>query len=104
MNALALFLALQAQTADEFPKNAYVTVQCVAGRNEIPQDCHAVEVSHPGQGMEDAAIAIMRRGRVGERQGVRVGQAYRIKVNFRLAANGEVIGPDTERPHQQPAG
>lgn len=88
MIALAMSLAMQQVVSGEMPENAYVTVQCVAGRNEVPQNCQVIESTHPDQGFEPAAISVMQRGRVGQRQGVRVGQAYRVKVKFRLAQEG----------------
>jgi hypothetical protein len=88
MITLAISLALQQVASGEMPEDAYVTVQCVAGPNEIPQNCQVVGSTHPGQGFEPAAISVMQRGRVGQRQGLRVGQAYRVKVKFKLDQEG----------------
>lgn len=88
MIAFALALLMQTEAAGVPTTDAYVTVQCVAGPNEVPQNCQVIDSTHPGQGFEPAAISVMQRGRVGQRQGVRVGQAYRVKVRFRLAQDG----------------
>lgn len=55
--------------------------QCVAGLSNSVADCRTLEVSHPGQGLENAALAVVRRGQIGQRNGVAVGQAFRIKLN-----------------------
>lgn len=88
MVAFALALLIQTEAAGGSTTDAYVTVQCVAGPNEVPQNCQVIDSTHPGQGFEPAAISVMQRGRVGQRQNVRVGQAYRIKVKFKLAQEG----------------
>lgn len=84
MIVFAFALLMQTGAAGVPPTDAYVTVQCVAGPNEVPQNCQVIESTHPDQGFEPAAISVMQRGRVGQRQGVRVGQAYRVKVKFKL--------------------
>lgn len=88
MIAFALALLMQTEAAGVPTTDAYVTVQCVAGPNEVPQNCQVIDSTHPGQGFEPAAISVMQRGRVGRQQGMRVGQAYRVKVKFRLAHEG----------------
>ncbi|MNS57970.1 hypothetical protein D3C72_908750 [compost metagenome] len=55
--------------------------QCVAGLSNSVADRRTLEVSHPGQGLENAALAVVRRGQIGQRNGVAVGQAFRIKLN-----------------------
>lgn len=85
LNALLAIAILQADKLnDDIPREAYVMVQCVAGPNNSVTDCRALEVSHPGQGLESAAIEMVRRAPVAQRNGVAVGQAFRIKINFRL--------------------
>ena len=92
--AMLAIAILQTDTPQEdFPRGAFVTVQCVAGPNNAVRDCRALEVSHPGQGFESAAIAAVSRGRIGQRQGVAVGQAFRIKINFRLDDGGAPPAP-----------
>lgn len=88
MIVFAFALLMQTEPADVPTPEAYVTVQCVAGPNEVPQNCQVIDSTHPGQGFEPAAISVMQRGRVGQRQGVRVGQAYRVKVKFKLDHEG----------------
>lgn len=78
---------------DDLLSGAYVMVQCVAGPNNSVSDCRALEVSHPGQGLESPAIAVVRRGQIGQRNGVAVGQAFRIKINFRLDDGGDQPAP-----------
>ncbi|MGH7018501.1 MAG: energy transducer TonB [Brevundimonas sp.] len=80
---------------DDFPRGAYVMVQCVAGPNNSVNDCRAIEVSHPGQGFERTAMAVVRRGQIGQSQGVAVGQAFRIKINFRLDDGSDEPAPPT---------
>jgi len=85
LTALLAIAVLQADALnDDVPREAYVMVQCVAGPNNSVTDCRTLEVSHPGQGLENAALAVVRRGQIGQRNGVDVGQAFRIKINFRL--------------------
>lgn len=101
MIAFALALLMQTEAASVPTTDAYVTVQCVAGPNEVPQNCQVIDSTHPGQGFEPAAISVMQRGRVGQRQGVRVGQAYRVKVKFKLeqaAAAPSPMSGDPELP------
>lgn len=93
LTAMLMAAVLQANAVEDFPEGAYVVVQCVAGRNETVSDCHALEVSHPGQGLEDAAIAMVRRARMGQRNGVTVGRAFRIRIVFRLADDGDDLAP-----------
>jgi hypothetical protein len=69
-------------------------LQCIAGPNETVSDCRVVEVSHPGQGLEGAAISRMRLGHIGQRNGVGEGQTFRIRVAFRLADEND----DLTRP------
>lgn len=103
MIALAMSLAMQQVVSGERPEDAYVTVQCVAGPNDVPQNCRVVGSTHPGQGFEPAAISVMQRGRVGQRQGVRVGQAYRVKVKFKLDQEGAARSPTSSDPERAPA-
>ncbi|MNH53321.1 hypothetical protein D3C73_50090 [compost metagenome] len=85
LTALLAIAVLQADALnDDVPREAYVMVQCVAGPNNSVTDCRTLEVSLPGQGLENAALAVVRRGQIGQRNGVDVGQAFRIKINFRL--------------------
>ena len=85
LTALLAIAILQADKLnDEVPREAYVMVQCVAGPNNSVTGCRALEVSHPGQGLESAAIEMVRRAPVAQRNGVAAGQAFRIKINFRL--------------------
>jgi hypothetical protein len=93
LTAIMMAAAVQAVATDEFPKQAYVMVQCVAGPNETVSDCRVLEVSHPGQGLEDAAIAMVRRGRIGQSNGVAVGQTFRIRIAFRLADEDDETPP-----------
>lgn len=80
---------LQTNTPEVFPKQSYVQLECIAGPNETSSNCRAVEVSHPGQGLEGAALAAVRRGLVRERSGVPLGQAFRVRIVFRLADEGD---------------
>lgn len=103
MIVFALALLMQTEAAGVPTTDAYVTVQCVAGPNEVPQNCQVIDSTHPGQGFEPAAISVMQRGRVGQRQGVRVGQAYRVKVKFRLDQGSATPSAASGDP-QMPAG
>lgn len=103
MIAFALALLMQTEAAGAPTTDAYVTVQCVAGPNEVPQNCQVIDSTHPGQGFEPAAISVMQRGRVGQRQGVRVGQAYRVKVKFTLDHEGAALSGASANP-RVPAG
>ncbi|ADL02149.1 pancreas specific transcription factor, 1a-like protein [Brevundimonas subvibrioides ATCC 15264] len=91
--ALVLMAAWQAAPPGEFPAAAHVVVQCVAGPNRTPTACRAVEVSHPGQGLEGAALSMVRRGQRREHNGVAEGQTFQVRIVFRLAEEGAPTGP-----------
>ncbi|AQR62726.1 energy transducer TonB [Brevundimonas sp. LM2] len=93
LTAVLLIAALQANTPDEFPKKAHVVVECVAGPDGTASGCRAVEVSHPGQGLEGAALSAVRHGHVQERNGVPDGQTFRVRIAFRMAGEGDNLGP-----------
>jgi hypothetical protein len=103
MIALAMLFALQQVASDVPTPDAYVTVQCVAGPNDVPQNCQVIDSTHPDQGFEPAAISVMQRGRVGQRQGVRVGQAYRVKVKFKLEQDAAARSAPSTNPERIPA-
>ena len=84
---------LQTNAPDGFPKQAHVQLECIAGPNETSSNCRTVEVSHPGQGLEQAALAAVRLGLVRERSGVSLGQAFRVRIVFRLADEGDDLAP-----------
>lgn len=103
LTALLAIAILQAEKLnDDVPREAYVMVQCVAGPNNSVTGCRALEVSHPGQGLESAAIEMVRRAPVAQRNGVAVGQAFRIKINFRLDDGGDQPAPPPRNSPEAP--